>query len=115
MSGETENPIAARIQELLDQRGETRRPLSDATGVSYTTISNWYKPDRAGTVPKHADLALIASHLETTLEYLQEGGDPPQAVVALREAAQRELGLLRESELRSLLTGLRLTTADRKK
>lgn len=106
-----ENPIAQRIQTLLDQKGEDRRGLALGSGVAYDRVNNLFR--RAGAKPNAEDLPKLAAYLETSSEWLLRGGAMPNPEDALRQEAGRQLDLLTEAELRTLLAGIRLTTADR--
>ncbi|MEP1522101.1 helix-turn-helix transcriptional regulator [Ascidiaceihabitans sp.] len=107
----TENPIARRIQIILDQKNISRRSLAMEAGVSYDRLNGLFKRPQAKL--NGGDLIKISRFLETTPEYLNDGGDFPNERDALRREAGRQLDLLTEAELRALLAGIRLTTADR--
>jgi transcriptional regulator with XRE-family HTH domain len=109
--GMIENPIAERIQHLLDERNESRSSLAEGSGVAYDRVRNWFK--RATSKPNAEDLLKLAAYLGTTPEYLISGVAAPDLNSPLRLEASRQLDLLSEQELRILLAGLRLTTADR--
>jgi transcriptional regulator with XRE-family HTH domain len=107
----TENPIAKRIQVLLDERNESRKSLAETSGVAYDRLRNLFK--RAGAKPSADDLGRIALHFGTRPEFLLHGGEEPSRDDPLRLEAARQLDLLSDEEVRTLLVGLKLTTADR--
>lgn len=101
----TDNPVGQRIQILLDERRLTRRDLSRGSGVDYHRLTMLFR--RPSAKPNAEDLIALADHLEVSQAYLLFGSDRPTALEALRDQVAREISLLSEKELRSLLIGLK--------
>jgi transcriptional regulator with XRE-family HTH domain len=64
--------ISQRIFFELDRQNRTQKDLSEATGISTSTISAWNK---RGTTPSADVIYPIAKFLGLTLEYLLIGED----------------------------------------
>ena len=63
----------AVFERLCEERGVTPYKVSQATGISRTTLSDWKK----GTYQlKHEKLQLIADYFGVSVEYLKTGEQP---------------------------------------
>lgn len=107
-----ENPIAARLEELSNERGESRREVALGSGVAYHRVNNVYRRPEAKLNAE--DLQKLATYLETTGEWLSHGGPRPMKSDVLRQEAGRQLDLLEPEEIRTLLAGIKLVTAGRR-
>ena len=107
-----ENPIAQRLQALLDQRGEGRADLARGTGLPYHTLNNLWRRGVAKLSAANADLC--AAYLGTTQRFILIGEAPPVAdrkdhlfliYEGLDETGRRELedfaAFLRQKRLKS--------------
>lgn len=62
--------VGERIFYLLEQKNMKQKELSDITGISTTSISNWRKRN---TNPSADKILIIAKALDVTPEYLLSG------------------------------------------
>lgn len=104
-----ENPIAARIDSLLAERGESRRKMCKAADIDYDRLNTLWR--RPGAKPNTQDLRALANHLETSQDWILYGGEKPTLLAALREQVVLELDQLSEGELRGLLVGIQARRA----
>ncbi len=74
------------------------------SGVQYDRLNVLWR--RPGAKPNADDTAKLARYLETTADWILNGGDQPSTHAALRAQASEELSLLSEAELRALLIGI---------
>lgn len=68
------NPLAERIQALLDAKGMKRTDLARAAAVPYHQITPWFS--RPNAKPNAAALDAVAKVLGVSSTYLLHGNDP---------------------------------------
>lgn len=79
-----ENGIQARIRELLDERGMTAEAASRKAGLDKTYLRKLF--ERPNASPGTKALASLADALGTTVGYLVNGKDAPEAMAIRGEA-----------------------------
>lgn len=109
LSHMTKNLIGQRILALAAARGIKRSELAELSGVSPDRLKNLLR--RPGAKPNREDLKGFAAALETTEEYILNGGEVPAPNEALLAQVQDRLRELSEEELRMLAVGLRRPSA----
>lgn len=71
------NPIATRIEALLNERGETRADLCRKTGIKYHALNPlWIRPNAKISAD---NAAIVARYLGTTISYIIHGIEPAEA------------------------------------
>lgn len=66
--------FGTRLQALRKQRGLSQEALADRLGVSRQAIGKW---ESGGALPSIDNLLELAAILETTVDYLLTGAEPP--------------------------------------
>jgi transcriptional regulator with XRE-family HTH domain len=101
------NPVAQRIQALLDSRNEKMKPTADKIGVGYYSVYPWWQRENAKTDP--AKVKIWADYFGVTIEHLLYGdpiNSPPNDYEAMLERAKSLEGddkIALERVLRGLL------------
>lgn len=67
------NPVASRIQALLEERGEKLKPVADSIGAGYYSVYPWWKREHAK--PDYEKVKLFAAHFDVPVGHLMYG-DP---------------------------------------
>lgn len=102
----TNNPIAERLESLLDARGEDLAALARGTGISYHTLFNLKRREVAKLSAQNADLC--AAYLGTTARFILTGEAPPSADrVALLAAIYESLDETGKREMEDFAAFLR--------
>ena len=83
------NPVAVRIQALLDQRGEKLKPVTVEANVSYYSVYPWWQREHAKA--DYEKVKALANYFEVPVAHLMYG-DPieekPDTVDHLHERIQ---------------------------
>jgi hypothetical protein len=67
------DPVIDKLRTLVDDEGEKHSKISEGTGVSTSTLHNWFHgPTRR---PQHATIAAVASYLGYEMVFKKRRGD----------------------------------------
>ena len=100
------NPVATRIQALLDARNEKMKPAADSAGVGYYSVYTWWQRENAKS--NHNKVKQWAEYLKVPVEHLLYGDpidEPIEEFEAMLERAKSLQGDERNA-VKTLLKGL---------
>lgn len=106
LAGMPMNPVATRIQALLDARNEKMKPAADNAGVGYYSVYTWWQRENAKS--NHNKVKQWAEYLNVPVEHLLYGDpidEPIEEFEAMLERAKSLQGDERNA-VKTLLRGL---------
>jgi transcriptional regulator with XRE-family HTH domain len=89
------NPVATRIQKLLDKRGEKLKTVSDACNVAYYSIYPWWK--REHSKADYEKVKAFANYFGVPVGHLLYG-DPLDKVPASADRLRERILSLPDSD-----------------
>lgn len=91
------NSKIPRLYELMQERNVRAKDISEATGISAASFTDWKK----GSLPTPAKLKLLASYFNVSIEYLT-GSDQDEN--ALDTKIQNQVSQLSDEQKNEVLT-----------